>query len=269
MRIVVAVKYVPEIHAEPEFVDGRLVRRPEEGTLNELDENAVEAALSIIEALPTEQQADSEVVVVTVAGPDADAALRKTFQFGAHRAVRVTDEALAGSDYFGTVRALAAAVGRLAQESPVDLVITGMASLDGLGSVVPTLLAAELGWPQLTLAGALTVDAAARTATITRELDDADEVLAAPLPAVVSVTDHANQPRMPNFKLIMAARSKKPEAWSAADLGLDPASVGAAGARTTVLSATPRPPRPDVELVVDRGEGGRALADFLIRNELV
>ncbi|WP_265521944.1 electron transfer flavoprotein subunit beta/FixA family protein [Oerskovia flava] len=267
MRIVVAVKYVPDIHAERGFADGRVVRSAEEGTLNELDENALEAALRIIESLPEDERAVSEIVAVTIAGPEADTAVRKAYQLGVDRGVRVSDDALAGSDYFGTARALAAAVRRLAEEAPVDLVITGMAALDGLGSVVPALLAAELGLGQLTLAARLEV--ADGEARITRELDGVTEELVAPLPAVVSVTDHANSPRFPNFKLIMAARSKTVEEWTLADLGLDPATVGAAGARTHVLAATPRPPRPDVELVVDKGEGGRALAEYLIRNELV
>jgi electron transfer flavoprotein beta subunit len=268
MRIVVAVKYVPDIHADRGFEGGRVVRRPDEGTLNELDENAVEAALRLVESLPEDERAASEVVVVTVAGPDADAAVKKAFQLGVDRGVRVSDDAVAGSDYFGTARVLAAAVRRLAQEGPVDLVVTGMAALDGLGSVVPALLSAELGLPQLTLAGRLelTGEAGAR---VTRELDGVEEVLEAPLPAVVSVTDHANDPRFPNFKLIMAARSKPVEAWSLADVGVDPADVGDAGARTRVLDASPRPPRPEAEIVVDKGEGGRALADYLIRNDLV
>lgn len=271
MRIVVAVKYVPDIHADRGFEGGRVVRRSDEGTLNELDENALEAALRVVEGLPEDERATSEVVVVTVAGPDADAAVKKAFQLGVDRGVRVSDDAIAGSDYFGTARVLAAAVRRLAAESPVDLVVTGMAALDGLGSVVPALLSAELGLPQLTLAGALELDgeAGARTARVTRELDGVDEVLEASLPAVVSVTDHANDPRFPNFKLIMAARTKQVEAWSLADLDVEPAEVGDAGARTRVLAASPRPPRPEVEIVVDKGEGGRALAEYLIRNELV
>jgi len=271
MRIVVAVKYVPDIHADRGFEDGRVVRRADEGTLNELDENAVEAALRLKEALPEDERETSEVVVLTVAGPDADGAVRRAYQLGADRGVRVSDDAIAGSDYFGTARVLAAAVRRLADEAPVDVVVTGMAALDGLGSVVPALLSAELDLPQLTLAGRLEVEGqpGARTARVTRELDGVEEVLEAPLPAVVSVTDHANDPRMPNFKLIMAARTRPVEAWSLADLGVDPALVGDAGARTRVLDASPRPPRPDAEIVVDKGEGGRALAEFLIRNDLV
>jgi len=267
VRIVVAVKYVPDINAERKFADCRVVRDPAEGTLNELDENALEAALQIVEALPEGEQESAEVVAVTVAPPEGDVALRKAFQMGVHRGVRVSDDALAGSDYFGTTAALAAAVRHLEAEGPVDLVVTGMAALDGLGSVVPALLAAELGRPSLTFAK--TVAVAGGALEITRETDEATETLTAPLPAVLSVADTANRPRFPNFKLIMAARSKAIEELSPADLGLDPAVVGAAGARTETTAAAPRPEKPEVELVQDKGEGGKALAEYLIRNELV
>jgi electron transfer flavoprotein beta subunit len=269
VRIVVTVKYVPDINAERGFSDLRVVRDPAEGSLNEIDENAIEAALRLIEGLPEEQRESSEVIAISMAPADGDLALRKAFQMGVDRGVRITDDALAGSDYFGTTTALAAAVRRLEGEAPVDLVVMGMAALDGLGTVLPVLLAAELDRPQLTLAKKVEHDAAAGTLTITRETAEATEVLTAPLPAVLSVTDSANTARFPNFKLIMAARTKPVEVWTAADLGLDPASVGSAGARAVTSSAQPSPPRPEVEIVQDRGEGGKALADFLIRNGLV
>ncbi|MEG3614199.1 electron transfer flavoprotein subunit beta/FixA family protein [Isoptericola haloaureus] len=267
MRIVVPVKYVPDINAERKFVDCRVERDPAVGTLNELDENALEAALRIVEALDEAEQGTSEIVALTVAPPEGDVALRKAFQMGVDRGVRVSDDALAGSDYSGTTAALAAAVRRLETEGPVDLVITGMAALDGLGSVVPALLAATLGRPSVTFAK--TVAVADGTLQATRETDEATESLTAPLPAVLSVADTANRPRFPNFKLIMAARSKEIEQWTAADLGLEPGSVGTAGARTETTLAAPRPEKPPVELVQDKGEGGKALAEYLIRHELV
>ena len=46
MRIVVCVKHVPDIQSDRTLgADGRTVRDGGDGTLNELDENAVEAAL--------------------------------------------------------------------------------------------------------------------------------------------------------------------------------------------------------------------------------
>ena len=267
LRIVVLVKHVPNIHSDRAFVDGRVARGAADGSLNELDEHPLEEALRLLERLDDVARADSEIVALTLGPDEASDALRRAYQLGAHAGVHVTGAELAGSAYLGTAAALAAAVRRLGADRAVDLVLAGMAALDGLGSVVPALVAAELGWAQLTNAGALAVtDGGAR---VERDVDGVTEVLEADLPAVVSVNDHINRPRFPNFQLIMAARTKEITTWSLADLGLEAAAVGTAGARTTVLSAAPRPERPPVELHVDAGEGGLALADYLARRGLV
>jgi electron transfer flavoprotein beta subunit len=185
--------------------------------------------------------------------------------------VHVLDDAIAGSDVFGTVAVLAAAVRRLGADAPVDLVLTGMAGLDGLTSLVPAALAAELDLPQLTLATELTVASTSSgwTARVRRDLDHATEVLEASLPALVSVTDQANEPRYPNFKGIMAARKKPVEVLGLADLGVDPTAVGAAGARTEVVDAVRRPARENRVLVTDEGDAGLRLAAYLVENKLV
>ncbi|WP_084038181.1 electron transfer flavoprotein subunit beta/FixA family protein [Demequina sp. NBRC 110053] len=261
MRILVTVKHVPDLQSHRSFTDGTVTRTADDGTMNELDENAVEAALQIVEAA-----GEGEVVALTVGGPDAVAAVRKALQLGAHRAVHVSDEAIAGSDVFGTAMVIAAAVRKVGEEAPLDLVVTGMAALDGLTSMLPTALAAELDWSQLTLASALTVEGG--QATIERHLPDAHETVTAPLPAVVSVTDEANKPRYPNFKLIMAARKAEIPVWSLADLGVDAAAVGGGASRTTVVEASERPERENRVTVTDTGDAGTQLADFLIEKGL-
>lgn len=258
------MKFVPDIQAERSLgPDGRLVRDGGDGTLNELDENAVEAALTLVE------EHGGEVVVLTAGPDDAVDAVRKGLQMGADEAVHVLDDDVAGSDAIGTATVLAAAVRHLGEQAPVDLVVTGMAGLDGLTSLLPTALAELLGLPALPLASSLTVDTGAGTATVTRRLDHAEETLAADLPALVSVTDGINEPRYPNFKGIMAARKKPVTTLTLADLGVDPASVGSAGARTEVLEAAPRPPREDRVLVTDTGDAGTRLAAWLVERKLV
>ncbi len=269
MRVVVPVKYVPDIQSDRRFgADGRVVREAAEGSLNELDEVAVECALRLVERLDDEERAASEVVAITVGTPEADLALRKAFQLGVDRGIRLTDEALAGADYFATATALAAVVRHLSDESGsgVDLVITGMAALDGLGSVVPALLAAELDWPQLLLARHLRVSGG--VARIERELDGVSEELQSGIPAVVSVTDHIAAPRYPNFASILAARNKPIGVLSTADLAIA-TSPGVWAPRTAVVEATPRPPRDPVLIHVDAGDGGHALVDFLVSRGLV
>ncbi len=255
------VKHVPDIQSDRALgADGRVVRDGGDGTLNELDENALEAALVLAE------EAGGEVVALTVGPDDAVDAVRKGLAMGADDAVHVVDDAIAGSDAIGTARVLAAAVRHLSQERPVDLVVTGMAGLDGLTSLLPTALAALLDVPALPLAAEVTV--ADGTVRVRRELDQATEVLEATLPAVVSVTDQTNEPRYPNFKGIMAARKKPVTTLTLADLGLAATDVGAAGARTQVVEAAPRPTREDRVLINDTGDAGIRLAAYLVDNQL-
>jgi len=264
VRIVVCVKHVPDIQSERALgPDGRVVRDGGDGTLNELDENALEAAIALVEA------SEGSVVALTAGPADAVDAVRRGLQLGAEEAVHVLDDAIGGSDAIGTARVLAAAIRYLDAQAPVDLVITGMAGLDGLTSLLPTAIAELLDLPALPLAAELTVDVAARTVRVRRNLDHASEVLEAALPAVVSVTDQANEPRYPGFKGIMAARKKPITTLTLADLDVDATRVGALGARTEVLEAAARPPRENRVLVTDTGDAGVRLAAYLVDNQLV
>ncbi|WP_420111598.1 electron transfer flavoprotein subunit beta/FixA family protein [Pseudactinotalea sp.] len=263
MRVVVLVKHVPELLSQRAFTDGgTAVRTADDSTLNEVDENAVEAALQLATAT------EGEVIAVSLGPSIAVDALRRALAMGASRAVHLTDEAFACSDVVATARALAAAVRHLDGGAPVDVVLTGLAALDGLGSVVPSLIAAELGWPQLTVVEELTLDG--ETLVARRELDGATERWRASTPAVVSVIDTANDPRLPKMKDLMAARGAEVAVLTPADLGLSADEVGAAGSRTRVVAAEQRPEHPGPEIVTDDdGEGGALLAKYLIDNDLV
>ncbi len=254
MNIVVCVKYVPDAQGGPAFdeADNTTDRVNVEGLLCELDEYAVEEALKLVDA------GDGEVTVLTVGPAQAADAIKKALQMGADKGVHVSDEAIHGSDAVGTSLVLAEAIKKI---GPVDLVLTGMTSTDGTMGVVPAMLAERLGLPQVTYASELAVGEG--SVTIRRDGDTASETIEATLPALVSVTDQINEPRYPSFKGIMAAKKKPLEAWSLADLGIDPAQVGHAGALTTVLSFAKRPPRSQGEIVTDEGDGGTKLAEFL------
>lgn len=261
MRIVVCVKHVPDLDSERSLgSDGRTVRSTEDGTLNEVDENAVETALQVKEAAQAAGDPDAEVIALTMGPEPAVDAVRRALQMGADSGVHVCDDALAGADYAVTARSLAAAV---RAQDPVGVLVTGMAALDGLGAVLPSLLAAELGWPQLTVAREVELTDGALVAI--RDVDDATETWRATPPAVVSVTDVANSPRLARMKQILAAREKPVHTVTAADLGLTEADLTA---RSTVRSATRRPD-PEPEIVTDDGTGGQQLADFLIARDLL
>src|SRR5688500_13564841 len=93
MKIVVCVKHVPDAQADRTFTpEGTIDRVGVDGLLSELDEYAVEEALTIAEATA------GEVVVLTMGPEAAAAAVRKALQMGASAGVHVQDDALAGSD---------------------------------------------------------------------------------------------------------------------------------------------------------------------------
>ncbi|MEW1958618.1 electron transfer flavoprotein subunit beta/FixA family protein [Kineococcus sp. NPDC059986] len=267
MRVVVCVKHVPDIQQPRSLrADGLLVRGGDDDTLNELDEDAVEAGLRTAEAagFPAEGH---DVTVLTVGPSAAVESLRRGLAMGASTAVHVHDDAVAGSDAIATARVLAAAVAKLHAEQPVDVVVAGMAALDGLTSLVPAALAELLGWPQLTLADRIEV--ADGVVSVRRETSTDVEELTAPTPAVLSVTDQAFRARFPNFKGIMAARKKPVTTWTLSDLDLAGTAVGAAGSATRVVNAAERPERPDRVLVTGDAETVPALVDYLSQKGFV
>jgi electron transfer flavoprotein beta subunit len=198
-------------------------------------------------------------------GPPAAAeALRKALSMGGDRAVHVSDPSLHGADAHASSLVLAKALERLGY----DIVVCGMASTDAGMGAVPSMLAERLGIPQLTLASRLTLDG--DRVTIERETQLATETVEGVLPALVSVTDRTGDARYPSFKGIMAAKKKKVETWSLADLGIDPSLVGLDAAYTKVLSATARPPREGGEVVTDDdGDGASNLAAFLSAQKFI
>jgi len=260
MKIVVCVKYVPDAQGDRRFAaDHTVDREGVDGILSELDEYAVEQALQVAEAAGGE----STVTVVTVGPQAAETAVKKSLQMGADAGVHVVDDALHGSDAFATSLVLATAIAGLEP----DLVLTGMASTDAGMSVVPAMVAARLGLPQVTFAGSLTIDGA--TLTTTRDGDTSTEVITSTLPALVSVTDQINDPRYPSFKGIMAAKKKPVTTLTLADLGVDASQVGAGAAWTAVDAVVARPPRAAGQRVSDDGTGGSQLVAYLVAHKLV
>jgi electron transfer flavoprotein beta subunit len=260
MNIVVLVKQVPDTYSERTLrdADGALDRDASDAVLDEINERAVEEALQL-------KEAHGGTVTVLAMGPQrATEAIRKALSMGADAAVHVSDEALAGSDAVGTARALAAAVRTVGE---VDLVLAGNEASDGRSAAVPAMVAEVLELPALTHARTVAVEGT--EVTVRRETDDGVVVLRASLPAVVSVNEKINEPRYPSFKGIMAAKKKTVTTLSVGDLGLDPATVGAAGALTRVTAVTPRPPKAAGEKVVDDGDGGSRIAAFLVAQKLV
>jgi electron transfer flavoprotein beta subunit len=259
VNIVVLVKQVPDSGAERSLRadDFTVDRESAANVINEMDEYAIEEALQVREAH------GGEVTILTMGPQRAAESVRKALSMGPDKAVHVVDDGLHGSDALGTSRVLAAALGTL---NP-DLVLCGAESTDGRVQVMAHMLAERLGIAALSGARKLTVDGS--SLTIERQTEEGYEVVTAAVPAVVSVWDTINEPRYPSFKGIMAAKKKPLTVLSLADLGIAASEVGLAGAASAVLESARRPARQGGTKVIDEGDGGVKLVEFLASEKFV
>jgi electron transfer flavoprotein beta subunit len=258
VKIAVCVKQVPDATVHKRLDPGtKRLDRSGEGALNPTDVNAVEESLRLKEAQ------GGEVVVVSL-GPDkALDSLRKALAMGADRAVLVSDPSAAGSDLVATSYALAAALER----EEADLVLFGQQSSDADGAVLWAAVADRLRRPMVSQVAELTLEG--DTVTGKRQTEFGYDVIAAPLPAVVAVSDAINEPRYPSLKGIMGAKSKPQETLSLADLGVETDRVGEGGSRTTVLSVAPPPPKSDQVRIEDDGNAAEKIVEYLVEKRLV
>jgi electron transfer flavoprotein beta subunit len=203
------------------------------------------------------------VVLVSLGPEKAVDSLRKALAMGADRAVLVSDEEAAGSDLLGTARALA---GVLEREG-ADLVLFGQASGDGDGAVLWAAVGDRLRLPVVSQVADLTV--VADSVTGKRQTEHGYDVIRAPLPAIVAVSDAINEPRYPSLKGIMGSKTKPQESLSLADVGVEAGSAGEAGAKTTVLDLGPPPSRGDQVKIEDDGSAAQKILDLVVERKLI
>jgi electron transfer flavoprotein beta subunit len=223
--------------------------------LDEIGERALEVALSY-----ADKADDTDVVVLSMSPESAAATVRKGLAMGASSAVQIVDDALLGADLGLTAEVLAAALRR----TGFDLVITGNQSTDGSGGVLPAMLAELLDMPTaLNLTSVAIGDA---SVSGTRATDAGTAEVTAEFPAIISITEALPDARFPNFKGIMAAKKKPFETLSLADLDVD--AEDASASRSIMIALSEKPPRTAGVKIVDEGDAGQKLAEFLIQNRL-
>jgi electron transfer flavoprotein beta subunit len=228
------------------------------GALNDFDTHALEEALRI-----GEQEGDGEVVALLMGPPKAADSLRKALAVGADRAVHVADDALVGSDLVATSRTLATAIER---ESP-DLVLFGQQAADSDGAVLWAAVADRLRLPVISQAASL--ELADGKAKVKRQTEYGYDVIEAPLPCVVAVSDAINEPRYPSLKGIMGAKKKPQDSVTSADLGLGPEEIGETGSRTEVYAVGEPPPRGESRRIEDNGDAAEAILEYLAEKKLI
>ena len=252
MNVVVCVKQIPD-PAEPGKLEAdNTLDRSGKLILDESDSYGVEMALQLVDAA-----GGGEVTLVSMAPNGEVAGLRTALAMGAAKAILVSDDALSGAGALDTAKVLAAAIKRAEPE----LVLAATESSDGYTGTVPEQIAAILGLPSITFAKQ--VEIADGTVKVQRQTEAGYDEVEAPLPALVSVTAGVVEPRYPSFKGIMAAKSKPVDQLTVADLGIDPSSVGAAGAGQEIIAVDDAPAREAGEIIEDDGEAYQRVVSFL------
>ncbi len=223
MEVLVCAKRVPDT-SENEIAikgDGSDIERDElVYSINEADNYAVEEALQIV------ARCGGSVTVVTVGGEEDEEILRRQMAMGAGHGVLLRDEAFGGADG----RGLAAILKKFVEKGHYDLILTGVQADDGAAQV-GGMLAAMLDYPFASLVNSIEV-LESKKLKIGREVEGGNrEISEIDLPCVLSIQTGINEPRYVGMRGIRAVSALPIPTYGAAELGLDPATVGSAAAK--------------------------------------
>ena len=178
--------------------------------VNGFDENAVEAALQI------KDTQEASITVISAGTSFALEVMKKPLSMGADELVLLQDDLFNNTiDSFQTAFLLSEAIKKL---GGFDLIICGRQASDWDNAQVPLGVAELLGLSCVSLGKK--VEISGDKVVVERLIPDGFEVVHAPMPALVTVSNELGQPRYPTLRGIMAATRKLPIIWSANDLSI-------------------------------------------------
>jgi electron transfer flavoprotein beta subunit len=195
MKILVCISNVPDTTTKVAFIenDTKFNTAGVQYIINPYDELALTKALEITEKL------GGTVTVIHVGLADSEASIRKALAIGANDAVRINASANDASF-------VAEQIANYAVAQNFDLIFTGRESIDYNGGMVCGLLAAKLKMPSVQVITSIEIDGG--KAIMDRDIDGGKEKVSCVLPLVVSAQKELTEPRIPNMRGIMAARTK-------------------------------------------------------------
>lgn len=224
MHIIVLVKQVPDPKKQAGLrSDGTIEREKAKNIINPYDKNALEAALRI------KDKTGAKVTVVSMGPLQAKDAIIESYAMGADDGILVSDAKLAGSDTLATSYALAKTIQKIGS---YDLVLCGMETVDGNTGQMGPEVAEMLSIPQMTYVEEMKVEG--NVVEARRLIEGGYERLQAKLPALLTITSSANEPRFPSVMNVMRASRKPFATWTAADIGMDETRIGLVASPTKI-----------------------------------
>ncbi|WP_214070441.1 electron transfer flavoprotein subunit beta/FixA family protein [Mucilaginibacter sp. dw_454] len=195
MKTLVCISHVPDTTTKITFTDNNTQFNTNgvQFILNPYDEIALARAIELTEG------ANGTVTVINVGDASTEPTIRKALAIGATDAVRIN--AQPHDAWF-----VAYQIAQYIKSNPFDLILTGRESIDYNGSKVAGMLGELLDIPSVSIIKKLEIEGT--QATVEREIEGGKEVLAIPLPLVVGTAEGVAEPKIPNMRGIMSARTK-------------------------------------------------------------
>ncbi len=255
MDVMVCMKQIPDLQ-QIRIKERRPVLESVPLVWGDLDKNAMEEAVRVKEKL-----GDVKITVVAMGSDKLQQGILEPLAMGADEAVLLADPAFGGSDSLATAKVLAKAIEKIGS---YDLIILAEGSTDNYSGIVGSALAELLNLPEITYVRELEVEDGKVKAV--RNMEESFEVMEADLPALVTVAQEINEPRLPKFMAIRKAGAKPRHEWGPNDIGLSADEVGQNALSVETLSnLAPEQDRKNVMLAGDLAEQIDALVDALIK----
>ena len=224
MKILTTLKKVVDVELTIKVNNGAIVEDGLQYVINAWDENAIEAAVQLKESK------GAETTLVSIGGGDNTDLIRKGYAMGIEKGIHIDDPALIKADSFVYAKVLQ----KVYEKENYDLVITGKQAQDTDNGQTGIILAELLGLP--CVSNAIAIEALDDQRLKVSRLGDAGtEVVELNLPAVVTVSDSINEPRLPQMRGIMMAKKKPISKMDLAGLGTSGGEVGAESPKSEVV----------------------------------
>ncbi|MCC2545278.1 electron transfer flavoprotein subunit beta/FixA family protein [Hymenobacter sp. BT175] len=242
MKFLVCISNVPDTTTKITFTpdNKEFNKAGVQFVINPWDEYALTRAIEL-----KEQQGSGTVTVLNVGEADTEPNIRKALAIGADDAIRVNAKP---TDAYFVAQQIAA----VAKEGGYEVILMGKESIDYNGFQVHGMVGELLGIP--TVAPAMKLDMSGSTATLEREIEGGKEIVEVSAPFVASCQQPMCEPRIPNMRGIMTARTKP----------LKVVEPMGEGARTEVAEYALPPKKQGVKLIPAESAGDLIR---LLRNE--
>jgi electron transfer flavoprotein beta subunit len=198
-------------------VDERGARIEEAITkVSDIDNNAMELAVQLKERFGGKVG----LFMALTWGPmqmrlkDIQKAAKKLLAMGGDEATLIVDEKLFNADSFLVAKALAAAI----KKGSFDLVIAGEGSIDNFSGQIGPRVAEELSYKFIGFVSRVSFRDG--DIILTKSMEGYEEDVLLDLPAVISVTQEINKPRIPSLSQVLSASKLPMKTLSLSDLGI-------------------------------------------------